>query len=1218
MKVIQNKLQQVLALCLVACLCIGLMPLVAFASGTTYYVSPSGTGVGGITEATAFKTLTDAYNAMVAGDTCIILPGVYHEELKVDGKNNLTFKAKTTGTVTITGGDEVTGWTKDSMANVWVADVGAGIYKGDGNIVFQNGELCQEARWPDLTQEDADGAHMLLNLNNYARVEEGGTTGPSIKDSDLAALSGLDLTGAYVWSVTSAAYWSYVTQITEHDKTNHVLSLDANMLDGSGYWPKGAQNGNPANIYYVFDHKGLLSCEGEWYKEEPAEGSTTGKLYMYHAGNEAPQGVELRSREYAIRVNNAQNITFEGLHVRSGLVCFTETTDSCTLKNMKLETLDYRMPRALESLYMEQYHRPSARGAVINGYNHLVAGCEFFNLYGECVVLLGDNNRLLNNYFHDFNMEATYADGVQMLDDNTLEMNGYDWDHNNIAANNRQVNNCYGQNHLISHNTFKHFGRSAIGGTFTKAVISYNDLSDGDRLTRDGSLFYIVNADFGGSEFHHNVLGESTNGEGMQLGLYLDGFTTGMVIYRNLVYGQESEENTSSKSMTINHHGLGNVILNNTIVNNSFINIMAGDHAHTVLMNNLFQDKMSPQGDYVGVDFHNNVEDFSDWANAAENDYSLAVTAADAINMGVEIPGVTDGFVGDRPDVGAFEYGAEKWKAGHEFGNTAYESEIWALNTAIPYVNILENSGFERASVTDGTYVFENWQTSGSVTTGVGNAWDTLARYAKDGSRVLKLPSGASVTKVVTGLTPNTVYEVGAYAMVAGKKLGRTDNEANAPGTSVNGYPVLTETASALSGFTQDQTEHWICYDAVDFGTVGYKDLSMRPVYSGAATATRTIEVYVAEATATTAIENGVPVAAEKVASYAVTNNPAWISVPFDKVVTGNKKVYLGFKGNFYGVSFSKEYQYFYNRDAGEFVALTAVSDSGEHAEVRFTGSYLPSTMQNLIITTGDSGTITVNVSKNEGGQFGFVDQVRMREAYSVAVEDAYNDCALTSYTVTDSEANLVYGVQEGEEHIITGQVKNAIGKSGLTSVDITAFDGNKKAYTTICETKPIDGFGTTEFSLTVKAPYAKDVYFVVGITGVKGERTEYILSDGELQKQYTGENSLVVQDYSVWNTEGRILSSPQGGAVNIFEISLMNQSASDLSMVGILAIYKDGIFVETTYLEGVIQAQKDNAFYVGTVVPVGENITAKLFTWNNLTELKPLTEAELFTIAVE
>ncbi|MBQ4518011.1 MAG: hypothetical protein II997_05455 [Clostridia bacterium] len=1218
MKVIQNKLKQVLSLCLVACLCIGLMPLVAFASGTTYYVSPNGTDAGGTTEATAFKTLTAAYNAMVSGDTCIILPGVYHEELNINGKNNLTFAAQTPGTVTITGGDEVTGWVKDTMENVWVANVGAGIYNGDGNIVFQNGELCQEARWPDLTQEDADGAHKLLNLDNYARVEQQGTAVPTITDKDLAELNNLNLTGAYVWTVSGAAYWSYVAKIMSHDKTNHILTLE-DVFGSTGYWPRGNTQGWPENIYYIFDHKGLLSCEGEWYSEEPVEGSATGKLYMYHAGNDAPQDVELRSREYTIRVQNAQNITLEGLHVRSGLVSFSDTTSRCTIKDMKLETLDYRMPRALNSLYDGKLHRPSARGAIINGNNHLVVGCEFFNLYGEGINLLGDESRVLNNYFHDFNMEATYADGVQMLDDKTLEMNGVDWNNANIVENNTQSVNCYGKKHLISHNTFKYFGRSAIGGTFTKAVISYNDLSDGNRLTRDGSLFYIVNADFGGSEFHHNVLGESINGEGMQLGLYLDGFTTGMVVYKNLVYGQESEGNVFSRSMTMNHHALGNVIVNNTIVNKSGISIMTADHAHTVFMNNLFQNKLVPQGEYVGVDFHNNVENFSNWTNAEQNDYSLASNAEEAINKGVEIPGVTDGFVGDRPDLGAFEYGAEKWKAGHEFSNATYESEIWQLNTAIPYVNILGNSGFEKYSKSGGIFTIEGWESTSSVTPVTHDAWGTVARYAKEGRNVLKLPANASITKTITGLAPNTAYEVGAYAMVAGKKLGRTEADENAPGTSVSGFPLLTETVNSLNGFTQDAQEHWICYDSLDFGSVGYKDLSMELSYgANAAKTTRTIEIYVAEESASNSIQNGAPSGATKVASYDIKNNPRWISVPFDSVITGNKKVYIAFKGDFYDVSFIKDYQFFYNRDSGEYVALTAESDSGEHAEVRFNGSYMPSTIQNLTITTGDAGTVTVKVSKNGGGLYGFVDQVRMREAYSITIEEAYNDCSLESYTVTDSENMLVYGVQEGMEHIISGQVKNSIGKNGLMSVDITAFDENNKAYTTVCDTKPIEGFGSATFSLTLEAPFAKNVYFIVGITGTKGERTEYILSDDELRKQYSGENALVVQDYSIWNTEGRMLSAPQGGAMNIFEISLYNGSNNDVPMVGILAIYKNGIFVETTYLEGVVSAQNNSTFYVGTVVPSGENVTAKLFAWNNLKELKPLTEAHLFEMTID
>lgn len=1082
----RNTIARLFSIILSVCLCVSVMPIEVAASGVTYYVSPSGANTDGLTEANAFTTLATAVAVMESGDTCIILPGVYREELSIYNKENLTFRAKEAGTVIITAADAVDGWTKDTMTNVWKAEVGSGVYNGDGNIVFQDGVLRHEARWPDVTEADPDGAHALLNRDNYARVDQGGTVdNVIIRDDALAELSHLDLTGAFTWCVGGEAYWSQVAEITAHDKTTNTITTPYVYVSPE-YLPRGNADERMKNIYYIMGHKGLLSTEGEWYKEEPVKNAggvvtSPGMLYMYHEGATAPANVELRAREYTVRIDKSQNVALEGIHVRGGLLALGKETENCTIKNVKMETIDYRMPRTLFD-QATNVHRPCARGAIIHGQNNLVAGCEIFNLYGEGILLSGNDNRVLNNYIHDYNFEATYADAVQFIQDLSIEHDLRDWD--TIKAAGRVEGytlqaGVYGNRQLVSHNTIIHGGRSAIGGKFRRSVISYNDIADGARLTRDGGAIYLVYADFEGSEFHHNVVRDTKNAEGLQYGFYLDSLTSGLVVYKNLFYNLENDDNTFSKTVLVNFHSLNNLFFNNTVVNKRPVSGNVGDRAYTIFANNLFMNTLGPDAEWLGLETRNNGENFSNWKNSANNDYSLASTATEAIDKGEIIPGVTDGYTGDAPDLGAFEYGQAKWTAGHQVGNASYEAETFGINDTIPYKNLLANSGFEYGTFdkTAQTVVFSSWSSNDTLSYYSVSAWPDKGKYTKNGEMMLKLSSGQSATQTVYGLKPNTAYEVGGYGMVADGSLIAPDSHS-------------------------------------------------------------------------------------------------------------------------------------------EYVALQAVSDKGDSQEITFNGSTQPKTIGSVIVTTGEQGTITVTLSKSSGDLFGYMDEIRLREAYGETGVVVTGDYILEQYTVTDETGKLVYGVHKGRTHIISGSVRNRTNHAGTVTIQVTGHDKRDYALTHASQEKTIESGGLQEFSIEIEAPLAEGAYLKLMLINEASERTVYTLSDTTLSQQYTKNNDLFVQDFSVRSASGSLIPEPVAGSFNAFEITLMNRSVSDIPMEGILVVYVDGRMHEVMFLDRDIPANDGDRFWLGTTLPLGENITVKLFVWNSLLGLKPLTEANLYTVS--
>ena len=86
------------------------------ADATTYYVATNGSDANpGTNLADPFQTIQHATATTVAGDTCLIRGGVYHETLvpSSSGTSNapITFANYSNEAVTLDGADVVTGWT---------------------------------------------------------------------------------------------------------------------------------------------------------------------------------------------------------------------------------------------------------------------------------------------------------------------------------------------------------------------------------------------------------------------------------------------------------------------------------------------------------------------------------------------------------------------------------------------------------------------------------------------------------------------------------------------------------------------------------------------------------------------------------------------------------------------------------------------------------------------------------------------------------------------------------------------------------------------------------------------------------------------------------------------------------------------------------------------------------------------------------------------------
>lgn len=574
-----------------------------------YYVATDGSDSNTGSFNAPFKTINKAIQKMNSGDICYIKGGEYNESIIIEGKSKLSFVSYSKNDKPlISGADMVTGWTKDN-GSIWYADCRDAFIQSDYNrvLVFCGGKLADEARWPNTASgiSSTDEAHPLLQRATYAAVE-------SVQARNKITVSGLpdaDLTDGYIWIASNPSYWSYNLNVLSNNG-NQITFTDLSADTRAG------------DLCYLYGSKSLMDAEGEWYLDKDTQ-----RLYFYTENPLGPQNVEIRNREYAVKITNSSEITLDGIDVKGAVVQMGDGAENCEIKNAVIETTDKKYPTAQN----RTYHRASANGVLVGGEGNLIYGCEIKNMYGRGVSVEGNSNRIINNYIHDINFEHNNTDdGIRITG---------------------------GASHAVHRNTVTRTGRSAIGAYCTSSVISYNHIYDGNRLSKDSGLMYFNDKNYENTEVHHNVLGESTNNTGMQYGLYLDSFSSGMLIYNNLIYGQETGGNTASRTSVVGPNTIGNLFANNTYINTKTINGLKGDRSGTAFVNNLFVNawKDTTWAWSTMYETNNVIADISE----LNEDYTLSAAAESAIDKGVYLSGITENYVGASPDCGAFEYGRQ-------------------------------------------------------------------------------------------------------------------------------------------------------------------------------------------------------------------------------------------------------------------------------------------------------------------------------------------------------------------------------------------------------------------------------------------------------------------------------------------------------------------------------------------------------------------------------
>lgn len=543
---------------------------------------------------------------------------------------------------------------------------------------------------------------------------------------------------------------------------------------------------------YIIDSSiKLLDAPREWFHK--------GEYLFYRtaSGEDANElDIEVRKREFAFDVRDRSHVVLSGMTFRGASVQTNENSNFIKYQGNRFYGFD----------------KDSVGRFHLGGSDNVFRDNEVSQTWGSALTIGQSRNQIINNYFHDIGYSAT-----------------------------ARVLSMSGDEHFVSHNTVSKFARSFLDGFPDRSEFAYNLFKDGGRLSWDTGVFDgdAGRGNGGGCIIHHNVFRRSQR-KGI-FGAFYAG--TDLVIHHNIVHG--FGPNTV-------RHGYPSFL---KYYHNTFIGpppVMdtdVGDRAvQTSINNNLML--MTEDCFSLGVDCRgNHTYSRGDFINFQLDDYRLSA-ASPAVDCGIVLPGINDGYVGEAPDAGALEAGEPMWKVGHDFrrpptptyqwknlpgtnlfanGQFRTQPDLVPLDARSPGNSSSQTSSSEKSSSeTQSSGTKPNnaqWFTTGSPTYFNGNAWNHfdigLARY---GNHTMRLRPGDSMRRTFDSLKPNTAYTVAANAKLTNRRIECT--APNAQQATLN--PGIHRGVKFVEGLRPGD---WLRFDDVDFGPAGKYD-QMELVFS--------------------------------------------------------------------------------------------------------------------------------------------------------------------------------------------------------------------------------------------------------------------------------------------------------------------------------------------------------------------------------------------------
>ena len=583
-----------------------------------------------------WKTIQRAAGAMGFGDTCLIRAGTYRETVMPQaGQAFRNYKGER---VVVSGCNIISsdGWTRHG-GNVFKASVPDAVYD-----VFVDGHYMDKARWPDA---DTD----VMRKKEWVPTVNGGRRNAGWVEFDQGLPA--DFVGGFYTghNGNNAFNFNHGRIAGQNGRRIEVTHLNFRWWQGvPGHI--GAGTGN------IIDHLNCLTTAKEWHWQDET-------LYLYAPGGGDPgsKQVEARVRLYGFDCSGRDSVRIAGLNFM-GASLLMDGSNNCVVDGC---TFKYVSP------WGKHYYSLGATGGQ-SDVNHYTVGGTIDGTAG--LYCRGDNNTLKNSVvMHGWGALVTLLGSNSTVSNNHIE--GANWITRQHTAN----ITVSGANQKILNNTLRGCTGKMIafivydGVPIEGITIRGNDCRKYAYAMFDGgtACFYTNgNNDLKGAEISYNVIAENmTRNDRVSCGIYLDDGANDATIHHNVIHG-----GGHCRSGIFTHKGHKKIwVYHNSVwavTDSAWLSAVwngSRDAATMVYRNNHSGTRGYNQNGVPGTitqDHNRQHVPASELVDVVNMDFRIGLAGSASINAGQPIAGINDGFVGDGPDLGAFESKGVDWKAG--------------------------------------------------------------------------------------------------------------------------------------------------------------------------------------------------------------------------------------------------------------------------------------------------------------------------------------------------------------------------------------------------------------------------------------------------------------------------------------------------------------------------------------------------------------------------
>ena len=574
--------------------------------------------------AAPFKTIQEAAKIAAAGDQVIIHAGTYRETViptnsgTIDSR--ITFMPFNDEVVVIDGSDLVTNW------SLYKNEIYRAYFKmtlGAENQLFINGKMGHLARWPNVSEASIDDPFFVHS--NYSTAK-GGSSATKIIDSALPVKPDNYYKGCTLWGNFGVKWTAFGTTVSASSGTQLTYPSINDAMHVPYAAPYSPMVSTNKELYFLSGKFELLDTYNEWFYRNDS-------IYlMAKADMDLNTTISAKKRLIVLNLNNKSYITFKNIQVFGGTITM-KNANGCTLDGIDAKFITHHSMAGVAAYALRYQQLVNRNGIDFSGNADTIRNCVIKYSAGGGVSVGGKNHVIDNNDIQYCNYVNSYCEGI----------NSTDGASNNIFITRNKV--WYAGGPLI--NCY-----SAQSNTKGNKVF-YNDIAFGEQLGDDrggvnGSAYEVA----------YNWVHDIGRGLGSSIvpGLYTDVSSDYSTYHHNVVWNMHPTNTVAH--ILINDTGNppnGNqetYIYNNTGYGKGWDQTMTAGLWQTIITdkNNLCNP---PANTFV---------------DAAHGDFRLKSTATNAIDKAVVVPGFTDGFVGAKPNLSAYEYGQSDgrsdWKAG--------------------------------------------------------------------------------------------------------------------------------------------------------------------------------------------------------------------------------------------------------------------------------------------------------------------------------------------------------------------------------------------------------------------------------------------------------------------------------------------------------------------------------------------------------------------------